>query len=386
MELPATGSNATLFILARPHGINKNPLHISINGIQQEPINTALGRNYHWYNQIVKARDLVDGTNTVELWTQGNAMTGWSLALESGSPTVNCFVTDDKGDHWRSERMGYLNVCKGNYCVRMRLQEGEDGPPPKMIWESADHPRVQSLRESIPRLFHYTSDRLAQVRSLASWLASSWQHSGSDSALIYTPWDAETIIAWGGRQRGHNNERPISMCVHYAVAFVSSCQALRIPARCAALIGTPNSFDGHFVAEVWLDEYQKWIMVDPNCDAIFFRNGYPLSIDEIRDLREDLTPYVEWGKGTRYQRTFAHMRNFMRDNLLRGVCFRHRSVWPRTDFLTHPENSPPGHGSLSYCETDLVWTKTDLDSDFGMFKYFAPSSYFTAPPYRDAYA
>ena len=325
LELPATNSNATLFVLARSHGITDNPLYISINGIRQETINSGLDRHYHWYKRTVKARDLVTGKNAVEFWTEGNAMTDWSLALESGSPTSNCFVTDDGGVHWRSERLGYLNVCKGNYCVRIRLQEGEDEPAPKLIWESADHPRVRLLRESIPKMFHHNSDRLEQVRCLASWLAVSWQHSGSDSAPIYTPWDAETIIAWGSKQHGHNNERPISMCVHYAVAFVSACQSLGIPARCAALMGTPNGYDGHFVAEVWLDEYQKWIMVDPNCDAMFFSNGYPLSIDEIRHLGGNLTPYVEWGRGTRYQRTFTHMRDFIRDNL----CLLYTSPSPR---------------------------------------------------------
>ncbi len=255
-----------------------------------------------------------------------------------------------------------------------------------MTWESADHPRARSLRECIPGRIRNATDRLAQVRGLSSWLAASWEHSGSSPATVYAPWDAETILAWGGSKQGHNNERSITMCVHYAVAFVSACQVLRIPARCAALMGTPNGYDGHFVAEVWFDECNKWVMVDPNSDAMFFRSGQPLSIAEIQEIGGGLAPYIEWGSGTRYQQTFSHMRDFIRNNLLQGVCFRHRSVWPRTDFLSHPEHSPPGHGSVSYCETDLVWTETDLESGFGMFRCFGAPDYFNAPPDRAAYA
>ncbi len=386
LNLPVTGSDATLYLLARSHRVDGNPLQWSVNGIGQEAIQPGEDLYYRWYGRTVKSGDLSDGDNTVELWADDAAMTGWSLALEAGGGPSNSALTDDGGASWRSDRMGYLNAVQGNYCVRFRLREGRDDPPPDIAWESADHPRAKSLRDLIPRRIVNGGDRLSQVRELSAWLATSWEHSGSRRATAYAPWDAETILAWGGTRQGHNGESPITMCVHYAVAFVSACQALGIPARCAALMGTPNSYEGHFVAEVWFEEYGKWVMVDPNIDAILFRNGQPLSIEEIRGLDGGLAPYVEWGRGSRYQRTFSHMRDFIRNSLLRGVCFRHRSIWPRTDFLSHPELTPPGHGSVSYCETDLVWSESDRETGFGMFKYFAPAAYFTAPPHGAAYA
>ena len=386
LNLPATGSDAVLFVLARPHRVEGNPLNFTVNGVQQVAIHGGPDLHYRWHEGVLRAGDLHEGDNVVELWTEDSAMTGWSLALEAGGSPSRCTLSDDGGTNWRPDRMGYLNAVQGNYCVRIRLREGRDDPPPDMAWESADHARAQSLRDLIPRRARNGTDRFTQVRELSSWLASSWAHSGSGRATAYTPWDAETILAWGGSRRGHNGERPIAMCVHYAVAFVSACQVLRIPARCAVLMGTPNGYDGHFVAEVWFEEFRKWVMVDPNSDAMLFRGGQPLSIPEIQALGDGLEPYVEWGGGSRYQRTFSQMRDFIRNNLVQGVCFRHRSIWPRTDFLSHPEASPPGHGSVSYCETDLVWTEKDVDNGFGMFRYFAPPAYFTAPPGRDAYA
>ena len=386
LNLPATGSDAVLFVLARPHRAGGNPMNLSINGIRQEAVHAGPDTHYRWHDRVVKAGDLREGENRVELWTEDSAMTGWSLALEAGGDATGSRVSDDGGARWRADRMGYLNAVRGNYCVRARLREGRDDPAPDMKWESADHPRARSLRDLLPRRVRNGADRFTRVRALSSWLATGWEHSGSRRATVYTPWDAETILAWGGRRRGHNGESPIAMCVHYAVAFVSACQALRIPARCAALMGTPNSFEGHFVAEVWFEEHRKWVMVDPNCDAMFFRNGQPLSVEEIQALGDGLEPYVEWGVGARFQRSFAHIRDFMRDKFLRGVCFRHRALWPRTDFLSRPEHSPPGHGSVSYCETDLVWSEPDVESGFGMFRYFAPAAYFSAPPDRSACA
>ena len=386
LNLPATGSDANLYVLARPHRTGDNPLNLSINGIRQAAFHAGADLHYGWYEGIAKAGDLRDGENVVTLWAEDSAMTGWSLALEPGGASSNSFLSDDGGTVWRSDRMGYLNAVQGNYCVRIRLKEGHDDPPPDMVWESPIHPRTRSLSELLPRRAVNATDRLTQVRELSSWLASSWEHSGSRHATVYAPWDAETILAWGGSQRGHNDERPIAMCVHYAVAFVSACQSLGIPARCAALTGTPNGYDGHFVAEVWFEEHRKWVMVDPNCDAILFHNGQPLSIEEIQELGGGLEPYVAWGVGTRYQRTFSHINDFIRNNLTEGACFRNRSVWPRTDFLSRPEYTPPGHGSVSYCETDLVWTESDVESGFGMFRYFAPPDYFAAPPDRTAHA
>ncbi|MCY3713714.1 MAG: transglutaminase-like domain-containing protein [Gemmatimonadetes bacterium] len=380
LNLPATGSDAILYLLVRPHRVGDNPLHWSVNGICQEAIEAGEDLHYRWYERTVKPGHLRDGNNTVELWTDDAAMTGWSLALEAGGATSNSSLTDDGGESWRSHRMGYLNAVEGNYCVRIRLEEGRDDPPPDMAWESAGHPRAQTMRDRIPRGIVNGSDRLTQVRALSAWIAASWEHSGSRRGTAYAPWDAETILAWGVSRHGHSGESSITMCVHYAVAFVSACQALGIPARCSALMGTPNSYEGHFVAEVWFDDYRKWVMVDPNIDAILFHGGKPLSIPEIQGLNGGLAPYVEWGSGTRFQRTFSHMRDFIRNSLLRGVCFRHRSIWPRTDFFSHPELTPPGHGSVSYCETDLVWSEPDREAGFGMFRYFAPDAYFAAPP------
>jgi hypothetical protein len=379
LDLPRTERPGILYILARPYPGIDQPLHLSINGqltvIQPEP-----GAAYRWYEIPVDVALLAAGANTFDFWADATAMNAWSLAIEPGHAQPGSFVSDDGGKTWRNQDMGYLNALRGEYVIRLRLAEGEDPPPQAIVWEDPLNPRLAPLHKILPPEAHGQGSSLERARAVSSWLASSWEHTSSSRASQYAPWDAETIIAWGKARSGHNAQLPIVMCVHYAVAFVSCCQALGLYARCAALTGALNSGDGHFVAEVWSEHYAKWVMVDPNTDAVFWRAGTPLSIAEIQQQGPNLGALIEWGPGTQFQRRFPHMVEFIQENLEQGVCFRHRGLWPRADFLSHPELSPPSHGSVVYCETGLVWEARDREGGFGMFPYFADPGYFDAAP------
>ena len=379
LALPATAAPASLYILARCYPDNDKPLHLQINGGEVVPLAPQRRGVYAWHEVKVAAGRLLAGDNQFELWTETAAMNGWSLAIEPGSATGSA-LSDDGGKTWRRQRMAYLNVVPGEYVVRVRLAEGEDPPPPAMVWEKRQHPRVESLRRLLPAVAAGSGPALERVRALSAWLASSWEHTNSARAHLYSPWDAETVLAWGPAQAGHNGKRPIAMCVHYAAVLVSCAQAAGIPARCAVLTEAVNGANGHFVAEVWVDELEKWIVVDPNSDALFVEDGVPMSMAQIQARGTDLRGVIEYGPGSAFQRTFPHMVGFLRDNLEKGLCFGLRSVWYRSDLLSRPELSPPGHGSLSYCETGLVWEQRDLERGMGMFPHFGDGAYFDGPP------
>ena len=170
------------------------------------------------------------------------------------------------------------------------------------------------------------------------------------------------------------------MCVHYGVAFVTSCQALGIVARCAVFASDINTFDGHFAAEVWFEDLGKWVFIDPNSDLMFARDGVPLSIAEIQEAGRDLRGLAAWGPGSDYQLSFPHMASFAQENLMKGLFIRRRATWLRSDFISHPESSPPGHGAAAYCETGLIWETRNRDNGFGMFPYFGGPEYFDAAP------
>jgi transglutaminase-like putative cysteine protease len=380
LHLPGTREPARLYVLARSYPDNQLPLRLSVNGTELAGVDPRRPDIYFWHEVVVPASLLVAGRNVFEFFTDSRAMDSWSLALENGHKEPESFVSTDCGATWRNEKLGYHNVSLGEYVVRLRLAEGEDAPPPPLVWEDRQHPRLKRLYDMIPDAARKPGTTLERVRSLATWICTTWEYRNTANATQYGPWDAETIMAWGKAQRGHNGQLPIVMCVHYAVALVSCCQAVGIPARPAVFTGSINGMNGHFTGEVWFKELEKWVMVDPTLDAVVYQQDQPLSVKEIQHLGAGLAAETEWGAGHEFQVQNPLVAAWIPSVFDKGLCFRHRSVWPRTDFLAHPELTPPGHGETAYSETGLVWEQRDLDEGFGMFPNFGDESYFDAPP------
>lgn len=383
LTLPATTAPATLYLLSRSHAGNALPLSLSVNGAELPPIPPKPVPAYLWHAVPLDPSHLVEGPNDFRFWTDATAMTAWSLALELGPDRSNSFVSDDGGDRFRSSGLGYLSAGCGDYVARVRLAEGEDPAPPAFAWEEPENPRLARLREILPAAARAPGATLDRARALASWLAGSWEHRGADRAAQYAPWDPETILAWGRGGVGHDGRAPIVMCVHYAVAFACCCQAIGIPARCSAFTGDLEGADGHFAAEVWLPEPGKWALVDPNLDALFIRDGVPLSVSEVQALGEGLPGAIAWGPGAALQRQNPHLARWLAESYLTGRCFRHRALWPRADFLSSPARTPPGHGCTAYCELALVWEGVEPEGQFGMFCHFGDEEYFARPPAWD---
>ena len=239
LSLPSTAAKGTVYLLARAYG-DEIPLRMSLNGTEVDPIQPLYPGTYAWYEVPVAASLFKDGDNTIEIWTDSTAMTAWSLGIEAGHAQPESFISGDGGKTWRNDRMAYLNVVRGEYVVRVRLSEGEDPAPPAMVWEDKNCPRLESLRKIVPPRARDQGPLLERIRALSSWLSTSWEHTGPANpavSVVYGPWDAETILAWGKARSGHNGYRPMVMCVHYAAAFVSCCQCVGIPARCVVVDG-----------------------------------------------------------------------------------------------------------------------------------------------------
>ena len=378
--LPPTTEKATMYCLARAYPGSTQPLYVAVNGEAIAPVKPYWRDSYRWYQIELNPTLLKDGDNSFDFWCDASAMNAWSLGLEAGHASPRSYISDDSGDTWRNHQMGYLNTFRCEYIVRVRLSEGEDAPPPPMVWEDSNNPRLQSLGRIIPQHAREPGPLLDRIRALTTWLASSWEHTNSLLAAQFAPWDAETILAWGAAQRGHNGRRPVVHCVHFAAAFVSCCQAVGIPARCAVFTDKqPDGWSGHFTAEFWSDEYEKWVMVDPQIDALFFKDGQPMSTSEIQAVLPNLAEYTKFGAGTEAQRKNPRLADFLEVGYPVGQSFRHRSVWYRADLLTRPEYSPPAHGATAYCETGLVWEEGEKHL-FGMFPYFGSPDYFNAAP------
>ncbi len=75
-------------------------------------------------------------------------------------------------------------------------------------------------------------------------------------------------------------------CSYYAIAYAECAQALGWQARKLALdVRQDGSTDGsqhHGAAEVWSNQWGKWIFIDPQSNLHFEKDGVPLSAWEVR--------------------------------------------------------------------------------------------------------
>ncbi len=86
-------------------------------------------------------------------------------------------------------------------------------------------------------------------------------------------------------------------CVEYSIVMVGAAQAMGMPARVVGFktrwAVTARSGAGHVVAEIWLDDLQKWVLADPQLGYVFMANGVPLNAVELREALVQGTGSVE---------------------------------------------------------------------------------------------
>ena len=108
---------------------------------------------------------------------------------------------------------------------------------------------------------------------LQQWVRKQWPNN---EGSCLRPWDAVEILGAPAGDHG--------MCTHFATVFVQCALALGYNARHTVLMH-------HCVAEVWSNEYQKWVLIDEEAvqpegytrygTAQYWRDGVPLNALEI---------------------------------------------------------------------------------------------------------
>jgi hypothetical protein len=159
----------------------------------------------------------------------------------------------------------------------------KDGPPDAIRGSTAfayqgPSPRLKLLREryQLDRVIAPGKTEMEQLMLLRYWVRNQWHTAwGSHPAAWMPPWDSLIIL--------ESKDQPdcLTMCTHYACVFTQCCQALGWDARHCIL-------DHHCVAEVYVRQHDKWVMMDAGNSAEradvglhFERGGIPLSAREL---------------------------------------------------------------------------------------------------------
>jgi hypothetical protein len=366
LPVEAHAAAGTLWIMAGCYGDSTAPLTVEINGREAAeivPDGNAAAPPWRWWAVAV-------GEHVLR--AENPAMNGWRLAIDNTAGSSRSFVSTDRGESWRKERMGVHNALRGEYVMRLRVESDalEENRPPRVVLEDSGHPRVRELLEILPESVREEGDPWRQVLALRAWVSSQWTHDGKGPS--YAPWDPWTVLDWSKRNGGHGRQGKVTFCVHFNSVFAALAAALGHSARCLAITRGISGPEGHFVAEVFDQERDKWVLHDANCDAHYETEGVPLSGPEITDRvrrGEDCTPLARTGPA--FEHLSPHLRPAWQRCFATGYSYLNLGVWTRNDYISDPTAAPPNHGSVNYCETDFVWYAPDEASRgaVAMFPY-----------------
>ena len=188
-----------------------------------------------------------------------------------------------------------------------------------------------------------------QFVRLSAWIRQQWENGWNMGAIDFCPpWDGMVILELASRQLS------LGMCTHYTTVFVHACAALGLIARTLVI-------RGHCVAEVWSEEYNKWVMIDTGGDSndetkatyYYARNGVPMSALEIHNawIRQDFG-------GVAIEPEHAAER-FKNEVINRMQLFERFCIQLRNDELRTLSPGEPEHGAGSYHYDGYLWWKDD---------------------------
>ena len=140
------------------------------------------------------------------------------------------------------------------------------------------------------------------VLKVLNWVHSQWNHDGMNEPSKN---DALTIL-----KEAHEGKS--FRCVEYGIVTAACLNALGFKARTLGLqtkdVETAESGAGHVLTEVWLNDLQKWAMLDGQWNAMPVLNNIPLNAVELQKAivtnydsieikslsASDRVNYIEW--------------------------------------------------------------------------------------------
>lgn len=296
----ALGNGATSTQIALPPGVYFIRTYAVENGVRSaasNEIQVSVGLAAR-PDEPVEFRGLAVGHGVVLGWRQ--PLTGGTpdtVLLEVSGPVAGNFPLGPTGT-FRVD-----GVPDGTYTMRLRaanaagasdatpaitvtvpglvarVQQGPASPPGHaglpVRYEHYDAQRIRQLavREGLEAVVAGAADEFDAVLRLKEWVAAQFPHTNPDP---YPPWDALIVLdaIRAGLTGGY--------CAQYSQVLLQSLAALGLPARYVEVGTTANPYN-HYPLEYWSNQFNKWVLLDPDFNLHFERNGLPLSALEVHE-------------------------------------------------------------------------------------------------------
>jgi len=149
----------------------------------------------------------------------------------------------------------------------------------KHVWDDSTNPKFMMLREKygLDKVVENGKTEFEKMLLLLDWVSSRWKHSGQNAARKHSALWILAEVDGGIRFR----------CVEYAIVLTNCLTVLGYPARTLGLQREGVAFGsgkGHVCAEIWSNQYQKWILLDGQNNAYWMKGGIPLSALECQNF------------------------------------------------------------------------------------------------------
>jgi hypothetical protein len=177
------------------------------------------------------------------------------------------------------------------------------------VYSPASDAYLTRLRESyqLQSVVAGAATDLDKVRRMSRWVRQRWEHNGDNVA---TPSDPISIL-----QKAATGQR--FRCVEYSIVLAGALNSVGVKSRVLGLktadVETREVGAGHVVAEAYLEDLKKWILVDGQWDVIPVLGAQPLSAIELQAAlsRHDASLGVESLSGASASRYFNWVAEYL---------------------------------------------------------------------------
>ena len=270
----------------------------------------------------------------------------WQMTLSTDNPLVTPCVKEleIRADVRVSQQMDQPKL----EIVQQRMPE-QIRSSHRFSYLSSDTKRAQIFRErwKLDDVIAGATSEFDQFIRLSEWTRHQWENGWDMGEIDFCPpWDGLLILELASRKLG------LGMCTHYSTVFVHACASLGLIARTLVI-------RCHCVAEVWSEEYGKWIMIDTGGDSndqtkatyYYVKNDVPMSALEIHNawINQDFDQV-----GIQPEQAAKRFEN---DVISRAQLFERFCIHLRNDELRTLSPGEPEHGLGSYHYDGYLWWK-----------------------------
>lgn len=141
-------------------------------------------------------------------------------------------------------------------------------------FDSYESPKINWLRQYTLPVVKNLKNQWEKYLVLRKWVKEQIPYK---DPVLKSNWDAQRILqtVWEDPAVGF-------ICDAYAATYTSVCISVGLNARMIHLESSEGN--GHYAAEIWSDDYKKWIFMDPLYSWYFTLHGVPLSTLELHNL------------------------------------------------------------------------------------------------------